>query len=369
MKQQPGKLGIREYIAIFILMIGTKATEDTPASFYSQIQNSAWMIPILSGVIFMIPLFLLLKTMSLFQGKNLFEVIQKLFGKYIGFIVCLSIFFITSSAISADTRTYTNIIKTFYFTTTPNVIIYALLMFVCVYGAKKGIIHIGSVAYLVVFYAVITLVIAFLLSLQDSYIQAIFPIWGTGKLELLKESTLRLNLYADLIIAALLIPDMKSNKDFRKGTWLTFIYVIILLSISTFVYVCLFDRSLASIGYPFHTLIRHISFGTFLGNIEILFLPVWLMGTFIRFSAFLYINALMFGKTFKIKEFEYLIPALATVYLLIGMIPETPIEVALEFKRIVRDIAGPTLASIPILLWLVALLKGEFKHAKKKDSM
>jgi len=243
MKQQLGKLGIREYISIIVLMTGAKATEDTPNALYNAVQSSAWMIPILSGVFFVIPLFLLLKTMSLFQGKNLFEVIQKLFGKYIGFIVCLMIFFITLFAVSFDTRTYTEIIRSFYFTTTPDVIIYALLMFTCAYGAKKGIGPIGSVAYLVVFYAIITLAIAFLLSQQDSDIQAIFPIWGTGKLELLKESALRLHLYADFIIAALLIPYMKSNKDFQKGTWLSFIFIIIQLSISIFIYLCLFDRT------------------------------------------------------------------------------------------------------------------------------
>ena len=47
MKQQPGKLGIREYISIGILMVGSKATEATPAIMYSNVQNAAWMVPIL----------------------------------------------------------------------------------------------------------------------------------------------------------------------------------------------------------------------------------------------------------------------------------------------------------------------------------
>jgi spore germination protein KB len=369
MKQQPGKLGMREYIAILILTVGSKATEDTPTTLYHGVQNSAWMVPILSGVFFVIPLFLLLKTMSLFQGKNLVEVIQLVFGKYIGFIVCLIIFFITSFAVSLDSRTYSDVIRTFYFETTPNVAIYGILMFVCAYGAKKGIQHIGSVAYLVLFYALVALYIVLLLSLQDSNIESILPIWGAGKLELLKESTLRLTIYAEFFLAALLIPYMKSNKDFQKGTWLSFVYTIIHMSIATFLYLCLFDRSLGFIGYPFHTLIRYISFGTFLGNIEILFLPVWLMTAFIRFAALLYINTLLFGQIFKIKNFEYLIPAMATIYLLIGMIPETPLDVSIEFKPIIRAVAGPTFAVISILLWLVARLKGEFKHAKKKNSM
>ena len=76
------------------------------------------------------------------------------------FIICLLIFFINSSAISFDTRTYANIIGTFYFTTTPQLVIYALLMFVCAYGAKKGLQHIGSVAWIVLFYALISIYLA-----------------------------------------------------------------------------------------------------------------------------------------------------------------------------------------------------------------
>ena len=77
----------------------------------------------------------------------------------------------------------------------------------------------------------------------------------------------------------------------------------------------------------------------------------------------------MFGQIFKIKNFEYLIPAMATLYLLIGMIPETALDLALEFKPIIRSISGPAFATISILLWFVALLKGEFNDANKKNSM
>ena len=138
MKSQSDKLGIREYIAITILMVGAKGTDETPSMLYNQVQNAAWMIPLISGGLFFIPLILLLKTLSVFQGKNLFTVIQQLLGKYIGFVICLLIFLITSLAISYESRTYTNIINSFYFQTTPNLIIYGILMLVSAYGAKKA---------------------------------------------------------------------------------------------------------------------------------------------------------------------------------------------------------------------------------------
>ena len=172
MKQ--GRLGIKEYIAIVIFMIGVKITEDTASILFGGVKNAAWMIPIISGGIFFIPFFLLLKTLSLFHGKNLFAVIQQLLGKYIGFIICLLIFLINSSAISFDSRTYANIIGTFYFTTTPQLVVYVILMFVCAYGAKKGLQHIGSVAWIVLFYALISIYLALVVSLRIVILRPFF---------------------------------------------------------------------------------------------------------------------------------------------------------------------------------------------------
>lgn len=369
MKQQHGKLGIREYSSIAILMIGAKATENTPSSIYNEVQSAAWMIPLISGGLFLIPLFLLLKTFSVFQGKDLFVVTQRLLGKFISFFVLLSLFIVSFLALSFDTRMYSDIIHTFYFRTTPLVVLYAIFLFVCVYGTKKGIQHIGSVAYITIWYIILSFTLAFILSTKDSSIQSIFPIWGSGILDIMKDSIPSTTLFADLVILTALLSNMSSIKDFVKGTWIAFILNIIHISAAIFIFTCLFDRSLAGLGYPFHTAIRYFSFGKFLSNVETLFLPIWLMAAFIRFAALLYICAKIFGQTFHIKEVDYLIPALATICFLIGMIPETPLDVALEFKAKIRLIAGPTFAAISFLLWAAALLKGEFKHAKNKKGM
>jgi spore germination protein (amino acid permease) len=369
MKQQTGKIGVREFVSIAVLMIGSKATEDTPAHLYSQVHNAAWMIPFISALVFFIPLYLLIKTMSLYEEKDLFSVIKKIFGKYLGFFVCLVIFLINSFAVSFDSRTYTNIIRSFYFTTTPNLIIYAILMFICAYGAKKGLQHIGSASYLIVFYAVLSLYLALWLGTRHANINSMFPIWGPGPLALMKEGSQKVTIFADFFLLTMVVPYLTSNKAFKKGTWFAYIYVSIQFSMAILIFVCMFDESLGGVAYPFHTVIRFISLGQYIPNVEIIFFIIWIMAAFIRFTAFLYINALMFGHLFKIKDFEYLIPSLATIYLMIGMIPESPIDVSLEFKPIIMNTAGPMFAGISLLLWLVALIRGEFKHAKNKNTM
>jgi spore germination protein KB len=370
MKQnQEQQLGLKEYIAIAIFMVGAKALEETPALLYHATINASWMIPILSGVMFLIPLLLLIKTLSLNKDMNLFAVIQKSFGKYVGSLICLLLWMLNALIISADTRTHVNIIRTYYFTTTPNVVIYAILILVCIYGAKRGIHHVGSVAWIVIFYAMVSFSLALILSTQDGNIQALYPILGPGIPAILKHSVLKTTLFSDFFLLTFLIPYMKSAKEFRKGTWIAYIFVAFQLSISLVVFISLFDTAIAQVGYPFHTAIRYISFGKFLTNIETLFFPIWIMGAFIRFAAHFYLNALMFGHLFKIKDFKYLIPSLATIYLLMGSIPESAIDVSFQWKSNLQLIAGPAIASIAILLWLIATFKGEFKHAKNKNSM
>lgn len=369
MKQQPGKLGIREYVAIAILIVGSKATETLPTVLFSTAKNAAWMVPLLAGGIFFIPLFLLIKTLSLFQDKDLFYVIKKLFGKYIGFFICLLIFAISSFGIAFESRLYTDIIRSYYFNTTPVLVLYSLFMAICAYGAKKGIFHVGSVSYLIIFYVLVSLYFALFLSTRDSNIDAMLPFWGQGKLAIIKDSTKALTMVSEFFVFAMLVPYIKSYKEFRKGTWIAYIYVCIQISAATLIFICMFDQSLGGLGYPFHTAIRYISLGSYIPNIEIFFFVIWIMGAFIRFSAFLYISALMFGNLFKIKDFEFLIPSIAVIYLLIGKIPESSIEANLDWQPLFQTFVGPLFAAISLMIWLTALLKGEFKHANNKNGM
>ena len=69
---------------------------------------------------------------------------------------------------------------------------------------------------LTVFYVIVSLYLALFLSLQDSNIEAIFPIWGPGKLEIFKESSLKTTLFADFFILTIIIPYMTSDQRFSK---------------------------------------------------------------------------------------------------------------------------------------------------------
>lgn len=357
MEKHKGKIGLREYMAIVLLAVGTKLADDTPAILFHKLENSAWMTPIIIGLIAIIPIYLLLKIYSRFPNKNLMDILQILFGKPLSLLIIFLLWIAGFILNVIDTSIYTDIIGTMYFTETPTIFIYMVLMAVSSYGAKKGLEQIGSVAWSLLTYIKISLFIALILALTEGSFSYIFPIFGPGKWEIVKESSLKLSLYVDFLYLGVIASYISSTKDLKKGTWISLIILMIEFPLSIIAYLSLFDyESVKLLNYPFHETIRYISLG-FLTNIETFFFPFWLVATFIRFSIYLYISAIMFGWIFKIKEFEYLIPTIATLMVIMGMIPETPTFSMVDIKEKILHFSTPSFFILPVLLWIRLIMK------------
>ena len=67
-------IGLKEYIAIAIFVIGMKSTDHTPAIFFEALKNAGWMIPIISGLIAVLPLYLLLDLATKYEGLSLIHI-------------------------------------------------------------------------------------------------------------------------------------------------------------------------------------------------------------------------------------------------------------------------------------------------------
>lgn len=360
MEKIEGKIGGREFAAIIILTVGTKLADDTPAILYDRLGNAAWMAPIIMGTVWIIPFYLLVKVISLYEGKSLVDMIKNLFGEYMGFIILFLLWAIQSYAIIIDTAIYTDIIGTMYFTKTPALIIYILLMAVSAYGAKKGLEHIGSFAWSVLLWIKISAFGALIMICIQGEIDFIFPVLGPGKWEILKESTANSSLFADFVYFSLIAPLIKSSKDYKKWKRLGLIFVILELSFALFGFVLVFDYiAVKMMNYPFHEAIRYIQFG-FLTNVEMFIFPFWLLSTFVRFAVYLYLCALLFGGLFNIKQFEYIIPTLATLVIFIGMLPETPTFTIFNLRQNFLHLITPFFLVLPFVLWITAKLRGDF---------
>ncbi|WP_079507231.1 GerAB/ArcD/ProY family transporter [Mesobacillus jeotgali] len=362
MRQDQGKIGIKEYFAIISLTVGAKLSDDTPAIIYENAKNAGWMSALLIGIFSFVPIILLIKVYSAHKGKNLHEILLHLFGKVFGTLLSIVMLIGGTAAVIADSGTYVDIIGSMYFTKTPAIILYILLMVICAYGAKRGIEQIGTVSWLLLPYIKITLFVALVFTFRKGTIGYLFPFWGEAPLEVAKASVKNVSIFIDFLYLALIMPLVSSYKDMKKGTLLGLVFITFELSLALVAFVVLFDYTTAEmLNYPFHETIRFIQIG-FLANVETLFFPFWLVATFIRFSFYLYLIATLLGGILKIKEFEYLIPLIATIILLIGISPDAPSIYLYVIREKVLVLLSPAFMILPPLMWIVAKIRGDFKN-------
>lgn len=370
MDQVKGIIGLREYIAVVAIVIGMKISDDTPSILFKEMKNSAWISPIIMGILLFIPIYILLRIITLYhkQMNDFFDIITYLLGKYFGMIVIFMLWIISSIAIIDNTAIYSDIIQTMYFPKTPILLIYSLLIGVSVYGAKRGFEQIGSVARIFFPFTIIAFFISIVLTIIRGQTDFIFPILGNGSWETIKGSILKSSFFIDILFFCFLFPFIKDLKSFKKGTWISFILVICISSIGMLSYLMLFDmKTLGLLNYPHHEAIRFIFFG-FVTNMEMFFVPFWLLSTFVRFTIYLYVNAMIFGRIFKVDHFEFIIPSLATVYMFIGLIPDSRTFVYYTFKIHFYNIMFPILLILPCLFYIIAKFKGDFANEQANSS-
>ncbi|MEH7236108.1 GerAB/ArcD/ProY family transporter [Bacillus sp. JJ1562] len=368
MEQSRGKIGIREYVAIVILVIGVKLSDDTPTILVEFLSSAYWMAPLIIGLISIIPIYLTIKVVTAYKNKNLHDVILHLFGKYLGTVLSCILLLAFFIGLTYDSALYVDIIGTMYFTQTPYLIIFTVLMAVCAYCAKKGLEHIGTVSWLVLFYIKISLFITLLLALKESNLAFIFPILGPGSLEVIKSSTTHVSLFSEFFFMGLIAPYIVSAKAFKKGTWIAFVIIVIELTLAFLIYLFVFDyEGLKMLDYPYQELIRLIRFG-FLTNIETFFFPFWIIASFIRFTVYIYLIAVFLGGICNIKSFEYLAPTIATIVVIFGMAPEAPTFTVFNIREVLLNSMSPMFLFIPFLMWILAKLRGDLKHEKTTQS-
>lgn len=361
MEKAQGKIGLKEFVSIILLTIGTKLSDNTPYIFYEDIANAAWLSILIICLIWLIPIILPIKLNTLYKDKNLIEIIQHLFGKYFGFAILFICWFMQTYALFYNSVIYPDIIKTMYFNNTPLVVIALVLMLVTSFGAMKGLESIGSTAWTTLIVIKISLITVLVITFMQGESDFLFPILGEGGWELIKESYSNSSIFTEFLYIFFIASSIKSSKIFTKGLWIGFIFVTIEFALALIGYVMIFDYyGIRLLDYPYHETIRYIQLG-FLTNVELLFFPFWIVASFIRLSFYLYLSALLFGALFKIKQFQYIVPILAVITVFLGLIPQS-ITFSIDYLReIFLQIITPFVLFLPLLLWITAKLKGEFK--------
>lgn len=360
-KASDGKIGVRGLLAIVTLIIGMKNADMTTSILIRHGQTASWLMPIISALIIILPLFFLFLLLKKYQDKGLVQIIYKITGKYIGFILNIGLFVITMSGIFLSARNITGgIMNGLFYARTPTTLLLVFGAAGVFLIANRGLETIARTAWLILIPIILVYISIFLFARGDITPGFIYPIQGPGIYKLLKESASHSPILGEVILVAVLFPYARNFKDYRFSILIGLLISVIMISSLIWLAITIFDYpSISHIAFPFHTLTLFIRAGRFLKNLEIYFLFFWIIGNYVRYAFYVYLAAAIFGYTLRVKEFEPLILPVASLAMLLALIPENSVKAILYLRdNVVLQGSWIFFVIFPAALWLVDRIRG-----------
>ena len=164
------------------------------------------------------------RVLKKYQCKNILEVTQLTLGKPFAFVIAFILLCFTLLNTASDSRSYLTQLTTINFPNTPMFILYLCFLMVCMWGAKKGWESVGAIAWAVFPYLIIAIGLLIILMLKEAHFNRIFPLFGTGMLEVAKESFGYTALFSEPFIGYDVPICEKSSNLYKKFIYIFIIY-------------------------------------------------------------------------------------------------------------------------------------------------
>ncbi len=364
-KKYDGKMGFREFFIIIFLSISLMTTDTTPTLIVKDGLNAGWILPIIIGLIMLLPISCLLSLLKLYKNKSLIDIIFHLTGKFVGYIIIIMLLLLAFEYTVICTREYADILSTMFYLNTPMYFLLFLLITSSTYIASKGISMIGSLAWFIAPFSLGSAFILIPVALKEANFSYLFPLGGPGIPMLLKKGIMDTTILDILLISAIFFPKIRSYKEYKSAVIWGLGMSVLLISLFMTTYIVVFGYpTLTTVNYPYQQLTRLVRLGRFATNTESLYLWFWAITSTVRFAVFYYADATIAASIFKIENPKPIIPIIGVIIFIIAMIPENYTKYILVFRSAAIDYLWMYVIGLPLLLWVIARIKGEFKNEK-----
>lgn len=314
---------------VFLFTVGSSALF-IPSSISAVAKQDSWLA-ILIGMlvnVFVIGVYLLLSKMT--SGRNLFELIQQLCGKWIGAVLILLIVII-SFLLAGVTPVLFEVgyfLNTQLFTKTPIIVLNAMFALIIVFALRLGLRTFARASELLVPYFVFFLIIMLVSVSPEMELAKLQPIFQTGLKPLLL-GTLYFNSLScfPLIFFLTIYPtyvseQKKAAKGFLLGTTMGGGVLLLMAFIGTSV---LGAENSAHYIFPSYVLAQRINIGGFFTRIEVFMSALWLISLFFKMLIYFYAAIQGLGRLTTVKSTKiFTLPlGIIAVVLSVKMFPDT----------------------------------------------
>lgn len=322
-------------------------------------KNDAWIAGIV-GVIIAIPMLLIFsRLLSLFPGKDLFDILNITLGKIIGKIVAILYIWYAFHLGSLVLRNFGEFINIVAMPETPMFVPLLCLGFTCIIAVRLGIEVMGRTSTYFLPILLFIIVVIQLMGITQIRLNYIKPILGNGLTPVLKGGFSTFSFpFAETVIFIALFSSLKTKKSpFKVYFWGVLISAITLITI-TIRNIAMLGNMVDSFYFPSYAAVSRIRIGYFLQRMEVAVSIVFIFGVFIKSSICLLVACKGIGKVFNLKDYRSIViqTGLLMIYFSYTVYDNIMVMNYWAFE-VYHYYAFPFQVILPIIIWILAEIR------------
>lgn len=332
----------------------------------NDVAQDAW-VPILLGAVLVIPLFFMYaRILKLFPEKDLFEIMQIVFGKIGGKVLTVLFIWYAVYLGALVLRNFSEFTQISAMPETPQLPIMIVMILTTVYLARSSMRAIGRWSLVIVFFVLSVVVLTFIASIPQLNLNDLMPFFEHPPSEIAKATFEVFSFpYAETVIFLCLVGSFQKKDNPYK----LFLYA---LAVILSVFILVFLRNLTLLGttmmgldyFPSYVTARIIGIGDFLARIEGSISSNFLFAGIVKITACLLAASKGMASLFKLEHYRAIVLPMGMLALAIcAILYENTMEM-FAFLAYYPYYAFPFQVIIPLAVWI----RGEFYVKKHKQS-
>jgi spore germination protein KB len=322
-------------------------------------EYDAWIAGIV-GILMVIPmLFVFSRILSLFQGKDLFDILDITLGKVMGKIVAAIYIWYSFHLGALVLRNFGEFTSIVAMPETPMLVSLFCLGLVCIIGVRLGIEVLGRTTTYFFPILLFILVVIQLLAMPQLNFDYIKPILGNGLLSVLQPGFLTFSFpFAETVIFLGVFSSLKTKKSPLKVYFWGILIPGIILIITTVRNITILGNMRDSFYFPSYAAVSRIRIGDFIQRVEVSVSTVFIFGVFIKCSICLLVACKGIGKMFNLKDYRSIVIQTGLLMIYFSYIVyDNSMDMNYWAFKVYPYYAFPMEVIIPIIIWILAEIK------------
>lgn len=322
-------------------------------------KNDAWIAAIM-GIIAALPfVFMYSRILSLFPGRDIFDILNISTGKVIGKTIALLYIWYAFHLGALVMRNFGEFVNTVTLPETPMLVPMFYLALVCIIAVRSGVEVMARISAFVLPVLLFIIVIVQLLAIPEFHLNYLKPVLGNGIAPVLKGGFSAFSFpFAETVLFTGIFFALKNKRSPYKVYFSGLLLAGAIITAIAIRNIGVLGTLSESLYFPSHVAVSRIIVGDFLQRIEVSVAIIFAFGAFIKISVCLLVACIGMGKLFNLKDYRSVViqTGLLMVYFAYILYDNIMLMQYWAFK-VYPYYAFPFQVILPVLIWIAVEIR------------